>query len=84
MTEKHVLRRREILYEIELLMDKRESLRPGIRGAIQPDRLSAQGNPSPVRLNHPGENLNQRRFPRPVLTYEPVYLCGVDRKLDSF
>jgi hypothetical protein len=69
-----VLRDREIREQRGLLVDHRDAGGAGRGRVLEHDRLAVEQQPPCVRTVHPGEDLDQRRLPGPVLTDQGVGL----------
>ncbi len=83
MAEEDVLRHRQVLHQVQFLVDGGDAQPHGGGGRLRPDRLPPPGDLALVGLVGSGEHLDQGGLPGAVLPEEAVHLSGHDVEVDA-
>jgi hypothetical protein len=88
--ETDVLGHRHVRQQVDLLVHRTDARGQGVGGAGEADGAPGQDDRSLVRVQRPGEGLDQRRLPGSVLAHQRVDLApenpevdGVERRLSA-
>ena len=73
--EENVLRCREFIDQVELLVDHRDSTSLALGHTAPAHRPAPKQHRARGRLIDPGKNLHQSAFARPILTDQPMHLA---------
>ena len=79
--DEDVFRHRQILHQVQLLVDDADTFALGIPGAVNLDLLAEVLDGASVLLVNAGENLHQGGLARPVFSHQGHYLSGAHLKM---
>ena len=82
--DKHVFVNRQIIDEVQLLMDKRDARIQRLRRRIEFSFLPIQQNLARVRLQNAAQNIHQRRFSRAVFAKQRADFALAQLKAHGF
>lgn len=83
MAEVDVLGHRQVLHQVEFLVDGGDAEAHGGDGRAQGDLFAAPGDRAVVRLVGAGQDLDERGLPRAVLAEQAVHFAGLDVEVDA-